>query len=62
VEERRWQVKQVRKIIEDVKNWDEKVRAGQQVDPDLEFERMKYTNAHRPELVGRKRKKRKVAA
>jgi DNA-binding MarR family transcriptional regulator len=62
LEERRWQVKTVRKIIEDVKTWDQKVRAGQDVDPDLEFERMKHANAHRPELVGRKRKKRQVAA
>ncbi len=62
MEERRWQVKQVRKIIEDIKIWDQKVGAGQQLDPDLELERMKHANAHRPELVGRKRKKRKVAA
>ena len=62
LDERRWQVKQVRKIIEDVKGWDQKVRAGQQLDPDLELERMKLVNAHRPELVGRRRKKRKVAA
>lgn len=61
-EERRWQVKQVRKIIEDVKSWDQKARAGDHVDPDLEFERMRYANVHRPELVGRKRKKRRAAA
>lgn len=62
-EERRWQVKQVRKIIEDVKDWDLKVRAsGHGIDPDLEFERMKHANKNRPEHVGRKRKKRRVAA
>jgi DNA-binding MarR family transcriptional regulator len=63
MEERRWQVKQVRKIIEDVKSWDQKSKAnGQGIDPDLEFERMKHVNVHRPENVGRKRKKRRVAA
>jgi DNA-binding MarR family transcriptional regulator len=63
LEERRWQVKQVRKVLEDVKDWDLKVKAsGQPIDPDLEFERMKHANAHRPKLVGRKRKKRRVAA
>jgi DNA-binding MarR family transcriptional regulator len=62
-EERRWQVKQIRKIIEDVKDWDTKLKvAGQGVDADLEFERMKHTNMNRPELVGRKRKKRRAAA
>jgi hypothetical protein len=63
MEERKWQVKEVRKIIEDVKSWDQKAKSsGQSTDPDLEFERMKYANVHRPKLVGRKRKKRRAAA
>jgi DNA-binding MarR family transcriptional regulator len=61
-DERRWQVKTVRKILEDVKNWDAKSsQNGQPLDPDLELERMKMTNANAPENIGRKRKKRRAA-
>ncbi|TDJ44969.1 MAG: MarR family transcriptional regulator [Gammaproteobacteria bacterium] len=62
-DERRWQVKHVRKILEEVKNWDDKSQKSKQpLDADLEFERMKLANANSPEMVGRKRKKRRVAA
>lgn len=61
-EERRWQVKQVRKILEDVRAWDDKATAaGSELDADMEFERMKLVNANPPEMVGKKRKKRRVA-
>jgi DNA-binding MarR family transcriptional regulator len=61
-EERKWQVKHVRKILEDVKNWDEKAAGeGLTIDPDHEFDRMKLVNANPPEMVGKKRKKRRVA-
>jgi DNA-binding MarR family transcriptional regulator len=62
-DERQWQVQQIRKILEEVKSWDEKSRqAGQTLDADLEFERMKHSNANAPENIGRKRKKRRAAA
>ena len=62
-DERKWQVKQVRKIIEDVYKLDEMSRDGKQaIDPEAEFERMKQSNENRPEMVGRKRKKRRTAA
>jgi DNA-binding MarR family transcriptional regulator len=61
-EERKWQVKHVRKILEDVKNWDEKAAGeGHALDPDHEFDRMKLVNSNPPEMVGKKRKKRRVA-
>ncbi len=61
--ERRWQVKNVRKIIDDVMAWDQKnQQTNQRLDPDLEFERMRLSNANSPEMIGRKRKKRRVAA
>ncbi len=60
--ERRWQVKNVRKIIDDVMAWDQKnQQTNQRLDPDLEFERMRLSNANSPEMIGRKRKKRRVA-
>jgi|GEM_PF-1762621 len=63
MDERRWQVKQVRKIMEDVMSWDRKnQQANQRLDPDLEFDRMKLSNANAPEMIGRKRKKRRMAA
>ncbi len=62
-DERRWQVKQVRKIIDDVMAWDSKnTQSGQPIDADREFERMKLSNTHAPEMIGRKRKKRTIAA
>jgi DNA-binding MarR family transcriptional regulator len=62
-DERRWQVKHVRKIIEDVMSWDQKNQnSHQRLDPDLEFDRMKLSNANAPEMIGRKRKKRRMAA
>jgi len=62
-DERQWQVQQIRKILEEVKSWDEKSRKpGHALDPDLEFERMKHSNANAPENIGRKRKKRRAAA
>lgn len=61
-DERRWQVKHVRKIMEDVQVWDEKTQKnGGAVDPDIEFERMKLANMNAPEMIGKKRKKRRVA-
>lgn len=62
MEERRWQIKSVRKLLDDVRAWDEKNQGGnQKLDPDLEFERMKTTVASAPEMIGKKRKKRRVA-
>ena len=62
-DERRWQVKHVRKILEDVMSWDQKNQnSHQRLDPDLEFDRMKLSNANAPEMIGRKRKKRRMAA
>ena len=62
-DERKWQVKQVRKIIEAARKWDEMSHDGKQVlDPEEEFERMKQCNEDRPEMIGRKRKKRSVAS
>lgn len=62
MEERRWQIKSVRKLLEDVRAWDEKNQGGnQKLDPDLEFERMKATVASAPEMIGKKRKKRRAA-
>jgi DNA-binding MarR family transcriptional regulator len=62
-DERQWQVQQIRKILEEVKTWDEKSRQpGHALDPDLAFERMKHSNANAPENIGRKRKKRRAAA
>ncbi len=62
-DERRWQVKQVRKIIDDVMIWDQKnQQSNQRLDADLEFDRMKLSNANAPEMIGRKRKKRSLAA
>ncbi|MDP6674226.1 MAG: MarR family transcriptional regulator [Gammaproteobacteria bacterium] len=62
-DERRWQVKQTRRIMEDVMAWDQKNQAARlQTDPDQEFERMKLTTAQAPEMIGRKRKKRTLAA
>jgi DNA-binding MarR family transcriptional regulator len=59
-DERRWQVKHVRKLLEEVKAWDEK-NAGSAPDPDIEFERMKLANVNAPEMIGKRRKKRRVA-
>ena len=62
-DERRWQVKHVRRILEDVMSWDQKNQSShQRLDPDLEFDRMKLSNANAPEMIGRKRKKRRMAA
>ena len=61
--ERRWQVKQVRKIIDEVKAWDQKnQQSSRALDPHAEFDRMKLNNANAPEMIGRKRKKRRTAA
>lgn len=63
IAERRWQVKQVRKIIDNVMAWDQKnQQSRQRLDPDQEFDRMKLSNANAPEMIGRKRKKRRMAA
>ena len=60
--ERRWQIKQIRKILEDVKLSDDKlVATGGTPSPDDEFARMKKINANPPENVGRKRKPRRRA-
>jgi DNA-binding MarR family transcriptional regulator len=62
INERRWQVKHVRKIMDNVMAWDLKNQNSKQtLDPDLEFDRMKLNNANAPEMIGRKRKKRRVA-
>ncbi|MGI9343013.1 MAG: MarR family winged helix-turn-helix transcriptional regulator [Gammaproteobacteria bacterium] len=61
-DERRWQVKHVRKLLEEVKAWDEKnANSGQAPDPDIEFERMKLANVNAPEMIGKRRKKRRLA-
>jgi DNA-binding MarR family transcriptional regulator len=61
--ERQWQIKEIRGILEEVKSSDAKRISGQaDLDPDLEFERMKHSNANAPENIGRKRKKRRAAA
>ena len=61
-DERRWQVRHVKKILEDVRTWDEKNLGGNlPLDPDMEFERMKLCTSNAPEMIGRKRKKRRVA-
>lgn len=60
--ERQWQIKEIRSILEEVQSWDAKRISGQSIDPELEFERMKQSNANAPESIGRKRKKRRVAA
>ena len=61
-DERRWQVRHVKKILEDVRNWDEKNLGGNlPLDADMEFERMKLCTSNAPEMIGRKRKKRRVA-
>ena len=61
--ERRWQVKNVRKILDGAMAWDQKNQQhNQRLDPDLEFDRMKLNNANAPEMIGRKRKKRRPAA
>lgn len=61
-DERRWQVKHVRKLLEDIKAWDEKnAGSGQAPDPDIEFERMKLANGNAPEMIGKRRKKRRLA-
>ncbi|MBT8442152.1 MAG: MarR family winged helix-turn-helix transcriptional regulator [Gammaproteobacteria bacterium] len=61
LEERRWQIKTVRKLLDDVRSWDEKNQtARQKLDPDLEFERMKIAVASAPDMIGKKRKKRRV--
>jgi len=62
-DERRWQVKEIRKIIEDVKDWDQKLRhTSKKLDPEEEFQRMKQTVRAAPENIGHKRKKRRAAA
>ncbi len=59
-DERRWQVKAVRKIMESAREWDIKHQQNRQpVDADVEFERMKLCNVNSPEMIGRKRKKRR---
>ena len=61
-DERRWQIKSVRKLLEEVRAWDEKsASSNQPLDPDLEFERMRIAVANSPEMIGKKRKKRRVA-
>jgi len=62
-DERRWQVKAVRKIMESAREWDIKHQQNRQpIDADVEFERMKLCNVNSPEMIGRKRKKRRSAA
>lgn len=39
--ERRWQVRQIRKILESVRDWDVARAAGEQIDPDDQLEAMK---------------------
>lgn len=58
-----WQIKEVRKIFEDVCEWDRaRIARGGVVDPDEELKAMKRHNQDPPELIGRKRKKRGQAA
>jgi DNA-binding MarR family transcriptional regulator len=61
-EERRWQSRQLRTILRDIRARDEKNQSGgQRPDPDREFELMKLATLNAPELIGRKRKKRRAA-
>jgi len=61
-DERRWQVKHIRGILDDIRAWDEKGRAsGNALDPDLAFERMQMATTNAPEMIGKKRKKRRVS-
>ena len=63
LEERRWQVKNIRKIIEDTKNWDQELgHTSKKLDPEEEFQRMKQTVSAAPQNIGHKRKKRRAAA
>lgn len=57
--ERAWQIEEVRKIFEAVRDWDRaRAKRGGGDDPDVELELMKRVNQDPPELIGRKRKKR----
>jgi len=64
--ERRWQVKQIRKILEEVRAWDAKVQAaGGEPDPEAELEKMKQAagdDAPQPFIKRRRRGRRPAAA
>ena len=60
--ERQWQIRETRKILEEIRAWDE-ARAGGAVDADAELERMKAIAAEAPEEFKLPRKRlRKPAA
>ena len=57
--ERKWQIKQIRKIMEEVKAWDDKLTAANgEVDPEQELAKMKQVAGHSsPEPFGHRRRR-----
>jgi len=56
--ERKWQIKQIRKILEDVKAWDDRIAATGNLDPEAELEKMKkIAGEDAPEEFGNRRKR-----
>lgn len=62
--ERKWQIRQMRRILEDVRAWDaERAAEGGGLDPDTELEEMKRIVAEAPEeFQGRRKRGRRSAA
>jgi len=62
-EERRWQLRQIRKILESAADWDrEREAAGGVLDPEAELEAMKQVSANPPEAQVPARKRGPKAA
>ncbi|RMF98935.1 MAG: MarR family transcriptional regulator [Gammaproteobacteria bacterium] len=56
--ERQWQIRQMRKILENVRQWDENVRGGAEaLDPGYELEQMKTVVRNSPEPFRGRRKR-----
>lgn len=56
--ERRWQVKQMRRILEDVRAWDEgRVSRGEPLDPERELNEMKRVSGNAAEAFRQRRKR-----
>ncbi|MGI9330633.1 MAG: MarR family transcriptional regulator [Gammaproteobacteria bacterium] len=56
--ERRWQVREIRKILEETADWDrQRETAGGALDPEAELAAMIQVSANPPESVARERKK-----
>jgi len=61
--ERRWQIRQIRKILEEASDWDrQREAAGGALDPEAELEAMKQVSRHSPEIIAPERKKSAKAA